>query len=100
MTTKAVARPSWREVLKGYKRFNTWELAQQKEELSQLSVEESLTQFFELCALGRRLAPGAERIFLEQNRAYWITRRGEPDPVFRTVRSGAPPRAGRRTDIS
>lgn len=64
--------PTLREILEGYKRFNAWELEEQKRELPWLTVEESLMQFFELCDLARTLAPNAERIFLEQDEAYWI----------------------------
>ena len=63
------------EILEGYERFNAWELEEQKRELPRLTVEESLTQFFELCDLARTLAPDAERIFLEQDKAHWIALR-------------------------
>ncbi|MEA3396163.1 MAG: hypothetical protein U9R05_01715 [Chloroflexota bacterium] len=64
--------PTLRECLEGYKRFNAWELKEQKRELPWLTVEESLLQFFELCDLARTLAPNAERVFLEQDKAHWI----------------------------
>ncbi len=64
-----------REVLEGYKRFNAWELEEQKSALPKLSVEESLRQYFELCALVRALAPNSDRAFLEKNTAGWIARR-------------------------
>jgi len=64
--------PTLREILEGYERFNAWELEEQKRELRQLTAEESLTQFFELCDLARALALDAEHIFLERDKAYWI----------------------------
>ena len=66
--------PTLREVLEGYRQFNAWELAEQERVLSRLSVEEGLTQFVELCALARTLAPDAERVFFEQDTACWIAR--------------------------
>ncbi len=69
------ATPMLREILEGYRRFNAWELEEWKRELPRLTVEESLAQFFELCDLTRTLAPDAERIFLEQDEAHWITLR-------------------------
>ena len=49
-----------REVLEGYRRFNAWELEEQKSALQELSVEESVRQYFELCDLARALAPDIE----------------------------------------
>jgi hypothetical protein len=66
------AAPTLQEILAGYKRFNAWESAEQAKQLSQLSVAESLAQFFQLCALARTLAPDAGHIFLEQDKAHWI----------------------------
>jgi hypothetical protein len=54
--------PTLREILEGYKRFNAWELQEEKKELPQLTIEESLTQFFELCDLMHALAPDVEQI--------------------------------------
>ncbi len=67
--------PTLRESLEGYKRFNAWELEEQKRKLPCLTIEKSLLQFFELCDLARTLAPNAERVFLEQDKAHWIARR-------------------------
>ena len=64
-----------REVLEGYKRFNAWELEEQKSALPRLSIEESLKQYFELCDLARALAPDAEQVLLKQNKAHWVARR-------------------------
>ena len=67
--------PTLQEILEGYKRFNTWEFEEQKRKLPELDVEESLTQFFELCNLARALVPNTEQIFLEQDKAHWIALR-------------------------
>ena len=67
--------PTLRQVLDGYKRFNEWELEEMDRTLPRLTVEESLTQFFELCELGRALAPDSERIFFEQDEADWVALR-------------------------
>ena len=64
--------PTLREVLAGYKQFNAWEVAEQKKTLPQLTIEEGLAQFFELCALARALAPNAAQIFLEEDKAHWM----------------------------
>jgi hypothetical protein len=64
-----------REVLEGYRRFNAWELEEQKSALQKLSVEESMRQYFELCDLARALAPDAAHVFLKQNGAHWTARR-------------------------
>jgi hypothetical protein len=69
------AIPTLQEILEGYKRFNTWEFEEQKRELPELSVEESLTQYFELCDFARALTPYTEQIFLEQDVALWIALR-------------------------
>ena len=63
------------EVLEGYKRFNVWELEEQKSALRRLSVEESLRRYFELCDLAHALAPDAAQVFLKQNEAHWTVRR-------------------------
>lgn len=65
------------EVLEGYERFNTWELEEQKRESPSLTVEESLTQFFELCKLARTPAPDMGEVLLEQDKAHWIALRGK-----------------------
>lgn len=63
------------EALEGYKRFNTWELEEQKSALRRLSVEESLRRYFELCDLAHALAPDAAQVFLKQNEAHGTVRR-------------------------
>ena len=45
--------PTLREMLEGYAVFNAWEAQEQAETLAQMSREESLRQYFELCNLGR-----------------------------------------------
>ena len=41
---KMKATPTLREILEGYRRFNAWELEEQKRELLRLTVEESLVK--------------------------------------------------------
>ncbi|MEW5986778.1 MAG: hypothetical protein AB1791_09105 [Chloroflexota bacterium] len=65
-------KPTLREILEGYNRFNAWEAAVQKDRLARLSITESLTQFLELCYLARTLTPDTGQLFSEQDRAYWI----------------------------
>ncbi|HKZ85461.1 MAG TPA: hypothetical protein VJ793_17635 [Anaerolineae bacterium] len=64
--------PTLQQVLQGYRLFNEWELEEQARELPRLTVEESLTQYFDLCDLGRKLAPDWERIFLNEDMEHWI----------------------------
>jgi len=66
-----------RELLTGYQHFNRWESTEQLRELANLSITDSLTQFFELYNLAEDLAPGAEQIFIEQNKAHWATLRAK-----------------------
>jgi len=82
------ATPTLREILEGYKRFNAWELEEQRKELSRMSVEESLTQFFELCHLARALAPNTEEIFLEQDKAHWIALRDKLQRAAKVMGGG------------
>jgi len=65
--------PTLPEIMEGYRRFNAWEHREQKRELAQLTVEESLTQFFQLCDLARTLAPDTDGVFFEQDKAHWTT---------------------------
>ncbi len=65
--------PTLREILAGYRQFNTWEAAERQRTLPQLTIEESLAQFFELCDLAHGLTTEAGPIFLEQDKAHWIT---------------------------
>ena len=69
--------PTLRQVLEGYRRFNAWEIEEQRKTLPRLSVEESLTQFFELCDLAHDLAPDVEQIFFAQDQAHWIALRAK-----------------------
>lgn len=68
-------RPTLREVLEAYRLFNAWELEEEKRELPQLRVDESLAQFFELCALAQALAPDSAQVFLELDKAHWMALR-------------------------
>lgn len=81
--------PTPQEILKGYERFNAWESQEQRGELSQLTVEESLTQYFSLCALARALAPRAEQVFLEQDRAHWSAMREKIERAARVMSNAA-----------
>ena len=67
------ARPTLREILQGYRRFNQWQEAEEQRFLPHLSVAESLNQFFELCDFVRpwRPGPGLELQWLEEERAGW-----------------------------
>lgn len=64
--------PTVREVLAGYRLFNAWEVEDKRKRLSDLSVSESLTQYFQLQAMVRSLAPDADRAFSELDKARWI----------------------------
>lgn len=64
-------QPTLREMLEGYAIFNAWEAQEQTQTLSQLSVEESLRQYFELCSLASGLSDDDDPIFLEQNAKHW-----------------------------
>ena len=77
-----------REVLEGYKRFNAWELEEQRSALPRLSLEEGLRQYFELCALARALAPDSDRVFLQQNKARWAAQRKKLQRVAKAMRNG------------
>ncbi len=79
-----------REVLEGYRYFNAWELQKQNEELPKLTIEESLRQFFELCAVARKLAPDAEQIFLADKKADWIARHERMKQAARVMSNGSP----------
>jgi hypothetical protein len=64
-------QPTLRELLAGYAIFNAWEAQEQAQTLSQLSVEESLRQYFELCNLASGLSDDDDPVFLEQNAKHW-----------------------------
>ena len=69
--------PTLKQILEGYAQFNEWERSEQRAQLRQLSVDESLRQFFQLCNLVRPLQPDsrAEERFIEQSHASWIALR-------------------------
>ena len=67
-------RPTLREVIRGYSRFNAWEREEEKQQLASLSAEESLHRFFELMQLIEAVGPDAETIFHEK-KARWLVRR-------------------------
>jgi hypothetical protein len=68
-------KPTARQLLQGYARFNAWEREEEKRELPRLTMEEGLAQFFELCEMARALAPNAAQEFLAQDTAHWIALR-------------------------
>jgi hypothetical protein len=69
---KNESTPDLRAVLRGYKRFNAWELEEQARKLPALSATESVDQFFQLCALSRLLADDASLTFFQQDEQDWI----------------------------
>ena len=64
--------PSIREILAGYRAANEREREEAHERLPRLTIEESVRQYLWMCALARRVAPDAERIFAAQRRAHYI----------------------------
>ncbi|MFC1974832.1 hypothetical protein ACFLXQ_00360 [Chloroflexota bacterium] len=61
-------KPTLREVLAGYNQFNVWEVEERKKTLPQLAVEESLSEYFELCELPPRWLPTQHRYFLNKTK--------------------------------
>lgn len=64
--------PTIREILVGYQAVNEREREDMRQRLSRLTVDESLRQYLRLRALARRVAPGLERVFVEQRKAYYV----------------------------
>ncbi len=64
-------QPTLQELLAGYAVFNAWEAQEQAEALAQMSREESLRQYFELCNLASGLSDADNPVFLEQNAKHW-----------------------------
>ena len=62
------ANPTLQEIVEEYKRFNAWEREEQRKTLPELTIEESLTQFFELCSLTRTLSPDASQNLFQTGR--------------------------------
>ena len=63
------------ERLGGWAEFNEWELQEDREKLSHLTVEQSVRQFVDLCRLARCLAPDASEVFREKNIAHRVDMR-------------------------
>jgi len=63
--------PTLREMLAGYAQFNAWEEENQAETLPQLSMEESLRQYFELSSMAAALSADGDQVFFEQNAQHW-----------------------------
>jgi len=70
--TAEIPIPTIKELLAGYEAFNTWELEQQPRELQRLTLEEGLTQYFELSGLAQVQASGARADFLAQEERHWV----------------------------
>jgi hypothetical protein len=62
------------EIVRGFQRFNDWELAEREPELPRLTVSDSLAQFFALCDSLRswRPDPVTEGVFTESDQSGWI----------------------------
>jgi hypothetical protein len=69
-----ITTPSLLEIVRGFKRFNDWELAEREAELPRLIVSDSLTQFFALCDSLRswRPDPMTDGAFIELDESGWI----------------------------
>src|SRR5262245_30675912 len=67
-------RPTLPEILRGYGEFNEWEEAERQNRLPDLSVEEALRQFVELCDLVCHWKPenAMQLQLLEEERSGWI----------------------------
>jgi hypothetical protein len=63
--------PNLRELMAGYGRFNAWEAQEAAARLPQLSIEDGLAQFFQLCTLIHQLSPNTN-IFASQDKDHWI----------------------------
>jgi len=94
-------KPTARQLLQGYARFNDWELEEQKRELPRLTMEQGLTQFFELCEMARALAPNAAQEFLAQDTAHWIAVRKKLGRAAKVMKNeGATQRVARNNQVS
>ncbi len=93
---KLSTSPTLKEILVGYKQFNEWESAELARTLPELSIDESINQFFQLCALTVELAPDASFAFLNQEKKRWIQLKNKRQKAAgvmgyaRTVRSLTP----------
>lgn len=61
--------PGLQDLIAGYNVLNAWELAEKRRRLPQLTVEESVRQYLEMCELVRHVSAGAEAIFLPRRMA-------------------------------
>ncbi|MDY7080520.1 MAG: nucleotidyltransferase [Chloroflexota bacterium] len=64
--------PTIREILAGYRAVNEREREEARERLPRLTVEESVRQYLWMRNLARRVAPDAERFFVEQRKAHYV----------------------------
>jgi hypothetical protein len=67
-----IDKPTLREVMAGYRVFNDWERDELSQQLPNLSITDSVSQFLDLCALSQMMAPDAETIFLVEDKAHWV----------------------------
>jgi predicted nucleotidyltransferase len=74
LVVQDITTPSLLEIVRGFKRFNDWELAEREAELPRLIVSDSLTQFFALCDSLRswRPDPMTDGAFIELDESGWI----------------------------
>jgi hypothetical protein len=63
--------PDLRDLIAGYNALNAWELEERRRRLPQLTVEESIRQYLEMCDLVRHVSPEAEAIFLPRRIAHY-----------------------------
>jgi len=61
--------PNLQDLIAGYNVLNAWELEEKRDRLPQLTVEESLRQYLEMCGLVQHVSPEAEAIFLPRRMA-------------------------------
>jgi hypothetical protein len=93
--------PTLQDILEGYQRFNAWEREERMRALSHLTIEQSLTQFFELCSIARDWYSSADertmsadvvhpsantrQVFLEQDVERWVALREKLQRAAKTM---------------
>ncbi len=78
------------QILAGYQQFNNWEIAEQQQILPQLTIEASLRQYFELCALVNSCAPNAKQEFLPHQKQHWIAMRYKYQKLLKGMSHASP----------
>ncbi len=66
MESENIRVPTIRKILAGYRAVNEREREEARERLPRLTVEESVRQYLRMRAFVHRVAPDAERTFLDQ----------------------------------